>query len=188
MNRGDDLKQEISIRCNSASIPVEKLLEHVTKSVEQKFRGKKDSLGGQKVISFLVEEECLHSLDQHIAVVSHRTHDSDFISADKESKEDRILGLAKKYEKEREKEYKELASKNADGNESIADINKPVQDGGKTALHLAVLAGDLSEVVRLVEDCGAKTNVKDNMRVTPYKISLDYGLEDISEYLKQSPH
>jgi len=47
------------------------------------------------------------------------------------------------------------------------DIDKPVASGRRTKLHIACENGEYSEVVRLVEKCGAKVNIRDSSNWTP---------------------
>jgi hypothetical protein len=49
----------------------------------------------------------------------------------------------------------------------VDGIDDPVSVGGRTRLHIACEEGNLEEVRRLVENCGAKTDIRDNSNWTP---------------------
>jgi len=82
-----------------------------------------------------------------------------------------------------EKHYHGVFGKETPEEQKDKEIDKPIIVGGLTALHVASQSGNLTEVKRLVEECDAKVNVRDNAKMTPKMRAEAMGHAHVAAYL-----
>ena len=69
--------------------------------------------------------------------------------------------------------------------EAKADPNIQVTDNGTTALHMAIIFGNL-ELVKLLFRCGADTKIRDKLGLSALDIAKQYKKKDIVTWLKRT--
>lgn len=67
----------------------------------------------------------------------------------------------------------------------VREIDRPIQAGGLTPLHVAAQAGDFKETRRLIERECAKIDVRDNSGQRPIDLALAMGYVEIAAYLEE---
>jgi len=170
--RIDPLGDDVKAYCLSKNVCHEHLFDYIKKKVSKSFTG--TGQGTFNNIELLVQVEYRDSLDDRILEFSRVFYEEECFN---EMQESRVEELMAYYSGK-------WIEDSVRGHEKISDIDKGIEIGGKTRLHVAVMEKDIEEVKILVEVNGAKVNVRDNFGDTPYKRALDLGYDEIAEYLK----
>jgi hypothetical protein len=76
-----------------------------------------------------------------------------------------------------------IFEKSTASGDQVRPIDAKKYKGGATALHQAVMSGNISEVRRLVEVEKARVDVRDNSGMTPLQVAMGWEFSDIAEYL-----
>lgn len=153
----------------------EQLLEVVTQKLEKELPGNLKGKARQRVLVFLAETEYRHDLKTHIQSAQGLRAAGHWDEKDANDNSDRIEAKARQYQMASgEEEIEE---------EEVQDVDQPVGPGNMTRLHIAAMDGERDEVVRLVEQEGARVDVLDNNKWTPSQRAHAMGHTWIERYL-----